>query len=272
MYRHQIVRTQAFFCSSMPRRHVSRDLKERIPYLRFVEHFTVKEIERLLGVKKSLVYKTLAYSRCYGITYNPDAFLYSRRGRKRKLDSTDIHLIKALLSQDPCLYLDELQAELLVRRNVFVSVPTLLRTLRQLHFSRKCISAKALERNDLERSIYMNRIAELITDPAQLVFIDEAARNRKNPTRNQGWSLSGTRCYLRRCFVRGQRFSIVPALSLDGIIAHDIIPGSVTSATFCKILREQVVCLWSIQVKLLTNIASDPSHKPISRPPKCHCC
>ena len=56
---------------------------------------------------------------------------------------------------------------------VVVSETTILRTLRRIHFTRKSVSIRALERNDLARSAYMNTIAELVTDPAQLVFIDE---------------------------------------------------------------------------------------------------
>jgi len=65
----------------MPRRHVSRDLKERILYLRYVEGFKVKEIERILGVKKSMIYQTLNYHRNHGVTYNLMAFSYFSRGR-----------------------------------------------------------------------------------------------------------------------------------------------------------------------------------------------
>jgi hypothetical protein len=45
----------------MPRRHVSNDLKVRIPYLVYVEDFKVnlKEVGYLLGVKKSMIYQTL---------------------------------------------------------------------------------------------------------------------------------------------------------------------------------------------------------------------
>jgi hypothetical protein len=89
------------------------------------------------------------------------------------------------------LYLDEIQEELRRRRDVSVSVPTLLRTLHRLHFSRKVVSARALEHNELERSMFMNRIAELVTDPAQLMSIDEAARNSKTSARKIGWSLKG---------------------------------------------------------------------------------
>ena len=48
----------------MPRRSVSRDLKACIPYLAYVEGFKIKEIGRILGVKKSMIqYQTLNYYR-----------------------------------------------------------------------------------------------------------------------------------------------------------------------------------------------------------------
>ena len=201
----------------------------------------MKEIERILDVKKSMIYQTLSYYKDYGVAYNPTAFSSFARGRPRILSSGDLHLVKSLLSQEPTMYLDELQEELLTRRGVVVSIPTLLRSLRRLHFSRKSVSIHALERNDLDRAIYMNHFAELVTDPAMVMFVDEAARNKKNPSRKMGWSLKGRRATQRRCFVRGQHFSILPVLTLDGIIAHDIIPGSITSDLFVKFLREHVV-------------------------------
>ena len=226
----------------MGRRPVSQDLRNRIPFLHFEEHFSVKDICCLLGIKKTFVYDTLTNFRQHGVTYNPNTFKYRATGRRRKLGPMDVKLIKALLAKEACMYVDELQDELLFRRGVVVSETTILRTLRRIHFTRKSVSIRALERNDLARSAYMNTIAELVTDPAQLVFIDEAARNKKNTVRKFGWSLVGRRCVQRRCFVRGQRFSILPALTLDGIIAHDVIPGSVTSMKFVEFLREHVVC------------------------------
>jgi transposase len=134
----------------MPRRHVSGDIKDRIPYLRYVEQFSVKEIGRILGVRKTLIYDTLANYQKYGVTYNPTAYTNFSRGRRRKLDSVDLRFIWALLNQEPCMYLDELQDQLWIRRNVFVSIPSLLRTLRRLRFSHKHITVQALERNDLD--------------------------------------------------------------------------------------------------------------------------
>jgi transposase len=222
----------------MPPRTVSRDLKARIPVLYYEQHYTVKEICDLLGIKKSLVYKTLDFYRTYGIAYNPHAH---QSGRRRSLAITDMAFIYNLLEQRHCSYLDEIQTELFTRRGVWCSTPTLLRTLRHLHFSRKCVTAKAIERNDLLRSDFMLRVGREIPDPSMLMFIDEAVKNERTGGRTRGWSLKGRRCIQRRVFVRGQRWSILPILTLNGIITYDIIPGSVTLKCFHQFLHDHVV-------------------------------
>ena len=113
-----------------------------------------------------------------------------------------------------------------------------------LHYSRKEVSACALERDDLLHSTFMNMIADVMTDPSMLMFIDEAAWNKKTSARTKGWSLVGEQCMQRQCFGHGERFSILPVLTLDGIITYDIIPGSVTSVRFLQFLCELVVCLY----------------------------
>ena len=107
-----------------------------------------------------------------------------------------------------------------------------------MHYSRKGDSARALERDDILRFAFMNTIADIVTDPYMLMFVDEVARNKKTSARTNGWSLVGKRCMQRRCVGRGERFSILPVLTLDGIITYDVVPGSVTSARFLQFLRE----------------------------------
>lgn len=75
------------------------------------------------------------------------------------------------------------------------------------------------------------------------MFLDEAARNQKTSGRTRGWALVGRRCVQRRFFVCGQWYSILPVLTIDGIITYDVIPGPVTSARFVKFLRELVIPL-----------------------------
>ena len=222
---------------------VLREIKARIPALHYELGFSVKKICTLLDIRKTLAYQTLKLHRSYGTTVDPNV---QQRGRRRKLTTTDHSFICALLNQQHTAYLDEIQEQLLARRGIMVSIPTLTRTLRRLHFTHKDVSGKALERNDRDRAIYMNRIAELVTDPNQLMCGDEASKDERTSNRRKGWSQRGARCIQRKCFVRGKRFSLLPILTLDGIIAHDIIEGSVTSERFVEFLRELVVCLVTV--------------------------
>jgi hypothetical protein len=185
-----------------------------------------------------LVYQTLSYSCAYDIPYNPHP---CKVGRHCTFFQGDVKFIVALLNHKHFIYLDEIQERLHNERGAFISITTLFHTLRRLHYSRKGVSARALERDDLLRSAFMNKIADEVTSPDMLMFVDEAARNKRTSVRTKGRSLVGKRCTQRTCFARGQRFSILPILTLDGIITYDIVPGSVTSERFLQFLRELVV-------------------------------
>jgi transposase len=89
----------------------------------------------------------------------------------------------------------------------------------------------------------MNRIADIITHPDILMFVHKAARDRRTSGRPKGWASMGRRCIQHRYFVRGQQYSILPILTIDGIITHNIIPGSVTSERFVHFLQELVIPL-----------------------------
>ncbi|KAJ4492134.1 hypothetical protein C8J55DRAFT_420070, partial [Lentinula edodes] len=107
-------------------------------------------------------------------------------GRPSLLNDTDTHYLSALIDLQPCIYLDEIQAELERCRRVHVSVQALVRALRKLDLSQKTVSVRALERNDLERAHFMLQIAKLVPRPDMLMFIDEAARNAKTSLRKYG--------------------------------------------------------------------------------------
>ncbi|KAJ8470028.1 hypothetical protein ONZ45_g16695 [Pleurotus djamor] len=207
--------------------------KNRIPILFFEQHFLVKQICEILGVSKTLAYSTLCKSKLRARTSDQG----SPMGRPRLLNTSHTNTIQALIELQHTIYLDEIQDKLAEIHGIHASIPTISRVIRRLNFTRKTTSARALERNELNRSIYMNRIAGLASDLDMLMFVDEAARNRRTSARTQGWARRGARCVQRRFFVRGQRYSILPILTLDGIITYDIIHGSVTSERFLKFLH-----------------------------------
>ena len=198
-----------------PRPRLSRDLKDRVPVLFYNQHFSVNEICDILSVKKSFVYQTLRYFRQYGVSHNVNA---GRGGWPRKLTTIDVKYINNMVKKRRSCFLDEIQHDLFEARGSVVSITTLYRTLQRLNYTRKRVSAIALERNNIRRSAFMNMIAEIVSDPHQLMFVDEAARNRKTSARAYGWSLRGMKCVQRRFFVRGERFSILPILTIEGVL------------------------------------------------------
>jgi hypothetical protein len=185
----------------------------------------------------------------YGVPYNPHAH---KPGQKHKLSQGNVKFIVALLKRRHCIYIDEIQDELSDEHGVAISIPTLFHTLHHLHYSHKGVFIRTLERNDLLHSAFMNRIADEATNPNMLMFVDEAARNKRTSGRPKGWSLVGKWYVQRRCFSHRQRFSILPILTLDGIITYDIIPGSVTSEWFLWFLHELVVRVLIYTFGLLT--------------------
>ena len=79
------------------------------------------------------------------------------------------------------------------------------------------IQKAAVERNELLRSAF---IAEIGTGymPEQFIFVDESAKDEHTPSRRYGYSYVNARARLRVAFVRGKRYSILPTLTLDGIV------------------------------------------------------
>ncbi|KAL1692205.1 hypothetical protein GGG16DRAFT_34565, partial [Schizophyllum commune] len=173
----------------------SLDLRARVPVLFYDQHRPVFEICEVLGMKKTLVYTILRQHRSYGLCYNP---LARRAGRRQKLNHIDKQFLLALLHKYRTLYLDEIQENLAVHRNVYVHLTTIFRALQRLQVTRKVVSARAAERNEHRRAAFWLRIADLVTDPNQIMCTDESASDKRTHARRYGWSLQGLRCTTRR--------------------------------------------------------------------------
>ena len=170
------------------------------------------------------------------------------RGRKRALDRDDLNYLDGLLASQPGLYLDEIQDKLRDIRDIEVSLATISRTLSRITITHKVISKEALERNEHLRATWQAVMGQY--DPHQLVFIDEAGVDDHTNNRTHGWAALGQACVRRASFLRGQKYSILPALSLDGVLALDIFEGSVNRERFLGFLRENLVCLPTSQLSL----------------------
>jgi len=112
----------------------------------------------------------------------------------------------------------------------------------------KHIQKAAAERDEELRTIWEADMAQY-TDPDVFVALDESAVDNKTLQRGYGHSLVGTPCVRRAKFLQGVRYSILPVLTTEGIVALNIFEGSVTKERFLTFIHEQVICPLSRFIK-----------------------
>ena len=215
------------------------------------DNYSINNICCILGIKKSLAYKILSLHAKYGTVTDP--YKYSHLlGCHQVFSSADISFIFAIVQHHSTIYLYKIQHKILMKYQKFVMLPTLLQTLQHFHITQKVISALAAEQNKEMWTIYMNCIIADILDPNMLIFIDEAAKNKWMSAHLYGQSMKSV-CYLvQRYFVCGARYFIISAITLNGIIAYDIIKGPADGQHFLKFLEEHVASLDQFPYIILT--------------------
>ncbi|KAF8803317.1 hypothetical protein BYT27DRAFT_7029858, partial [Phlegmacium glaucopus] len=75
----------------------------------------------------------------------------------------------------------------------------------------------------------------------EFVCVDEVSKNDHDTARRHGRALSGERAEFFDNFVRGQRYSLVAAITTSGYIAARAVPGSFDSDEFYDFIAEQVI-------------------------------
>ena len=145
-----------------------------------------------------------------------------------------------MLLVTPELFLDEIHDWILISLDVGLSKPAIHAIIQDLGFSYKYLRRVAQERDNDLRAQWMEEVKErFIAD--QMVFVDESSKDDRTIFRHWGRAPQGERAVHEANFVRGERFSIVAALTLDGYIATSIIEGSLDSVTFIDFIVEKVV-------------------------------
>ena len=83
----------------------------------------------------------------------------------------------------------------------------------------------ALERNKLVRAHYLATIGDHYTRN-QLIFLNESAKDERSLSRLYGYSPRNTPAQKKVVFVRGKRYTILPALTIEGFVTVNIFEGS----------------------------------------------
>ena len=132
------------------------------------------------------------------------------------------------------MYLSEPQRRLEVKQGVSVHTSTISQSLHHAGYSVKNVSISVLEQNEEDRCQYLLTVGLSFT-AEQLVFVDESACNWITTHRTCAWSPVGNCARRHNYFIHGKRwvpsgscvicchlsalrYSILLALSLDGIL------------------------------------------------------
>ena len=107
-------------------------------------------------------------------------------------------------------------------------------------WSRKQCKRRALERCEPLRIEWQRRQFEWMAH--KVVCIDESAANERTGYRKYGWSLKGAPSYTDSPARRSERWSILPALSIDGYLPGTLIyQGSITAEIFLHWLEYDIL-------------------------------
>jgi hypothetical protein len=97
-----------------------------------------------------------------------------------------------------------------------------------MRWSRKIATKRAKEQSDPLRRVYLARVAQhYIAD--QIVALDESACNERTGDRKYGWSPINTPVELVYSFKRSERWSILPAMTINGYMNYTVFQGAIKS-------------------------------------------
>jgi hypothetical protein len=138
------------------------------------------------------------------------------------------------------MYLDELQDWLALEHDILISKSALDENIREAGLSYKLLRQRAAERNEavreeLKADVHANFVAR------QMVWTDESSKDNQTIYHHYGQAAAGQQAVIDAQFFRGEHYSILPAMTVDGYIATCIVPGSVDSAEFFDFIVEDVV-------------------------------
>jgi hypothetical protein len=155
------------------------------------------------------------------------------------------------LLEKPTAYLDEMAWFTWDDFSVNVHISTISKHLKEKGWTQKVVfllqflfliyqlEKRTMERSQLLRDEWLTRLMEWSSD--QLVFMDESAANERTLDRKYGWSPCGTPARVSQPLKRTERWSILPAYTVHGYIAWDIVKGSFNSESFLEVVREKVL-------------------------------
>lgn len=198
-----------------------------------------KAIQRQTGV---VVNTTRKYRRNLEAWHQPHAPRCVDLGRPSTLLNIHRQRLLEFLNGRPHAYLEEVRDWILDKFGILVSISLVYRELRRMKWSRKIATRRAAEQSDALRRVFRARI-QLNYTAEQIVAIDESACNERTGDRKYGWGPIGSSVELSYSMKRSERWSLLPAMTVDGYLIHHIFQGAITTEIMEEFLEQKVLPL-----------------------------
>ncbi|KDQ58638.1 hypothetical protein JAAARDRAFT_57538 [Jaapia argillacea MUCL 33604] len=209
---------------------MSTDLKESALWL-YDQGYVPTDVCDIFGISRSSLSRWQRNIGDYSTVVAPTNYL---QGRPCRLDNAMTLDLLSLVEESPELFLDKIQEWLAIVHDAPISLSALHDNIRWF---------AAAERDDEQRAAWRAHMqANFVA--SQVVTVDESSKDDWTIFQRYGRSSSGHRATIDAPFVRGQQWSLVAALGVDGYIAAHAVPGSVDGGEFLDFILEEVVSLW----------------------------
>jgi hypothetical protein len=183
-------------------------------------------------------------------------------GRPRVLNGDMTHDLYTLLEEAPEMYLSEIQDWIALAYEVHISKSALHQNILDAGITFKLLRRAAAERDEDFRQEWKQDVnAHFMA--SQMVFVDETSKDDRTVYRHYGRSIAGRRATISANFMRGERYSLVAALSLGGYEAVRVVPGSVDGEEFLDYIVNDVVRHLFYFLGFLLNYLPAAEHEPL---------
>lgn len=226
-------------------RHISDDLKKTALHLHYDKGWVPDDVAELLGFHRRSFGRWKERFEETGELHLPQ---HPNHGRPRLLDPHATLNLIHLVQHAPKMYLSEIQEWLDVAEDVQMSRSALDRNLRDCGLTYKLLHKCAAERDEGLRAEF-RAYATANWAAEQLVFVDESSKDDRTIYRHYGRSFSGTEADVHYPFARGQRYSIIAALDVDGYVNQRVVENSADGDIFTDFITHELVSL-SLIIKL----------------------
>ena len=160
----------------MPKAY-STDLRWRIVWSYLAHHSTPAELAGMFSLSERSVRRYIELFHQTGDIEPKDG----GHGPLKLLGEYEQLVLLHMILDRPGIYLSELQMKLYEKFGVYVSVPTICRTLKFMGCTRQSMHHVAIQRSDILRARFMAVVS--VYDPSMFVWLDETGCDRRHTVR-----------------------------------------------------------------------------------------